>query len=65
MSLIAKGIKEEGALKRMAGKNEADTLIALLKGIKTLKDEVTQLCSEVKNDNWQLHGSGQQEILIV
>ena len=35
----------------MAGKNEVDPLTELLQGIHTVKDEVIQLYSEVKNDN--------------
>ena len=43
--------KGKGALSTMAGNNEAEPLIGLLQGIETLKDEVNQLYSEVKNDN--------------
>ena len=43
--------KGKGALRTMAGNNEAEPLTGLLQGIETLKDEVNQLCSEVKNDN--------------
>ena len=32
----------------MAGNNKVDPFIKLLKGIKILNDEVSQLCSEVK-----------------
>ena len=40
----------KSSLRRIAGKNEANPFIGLLKGIKTLKYKVSQLCSKVKND---------------
>ena len=42
----------------MAENNKAELLTALLQGIETFKDEVNQLPSEVKNDNWVVQGSG-------
>ena len=49
----------------MARNNEAESLTGLFQGIETLKDEVNQFYSEVKNDNWRVQDGGQQEILIV
>ena len=45
------GRKGKGALRTMAGNNKVDLLTGLWKGIKTLNNEVSQLHSEVKNDN--------------
>ena len=42
--------KGKGALRTMAGNNEVELLKGLLKGIKSFKDEVNQLHSEVKQD---------------
>ena len=47
-SYVCKG---KGAVRTIAGSNEADLLTGLLQGIDTLKDEVSQLHSEVKNDS--------------
>ena len=43
--------KGKGALRTMAGYKKVDPLTGLLQGIKTLKDKVSQLHSEVKNYN--------------